>query len=67
VKPLSADARTGTLRQQGGNSATYLQILLGAAELNDVVFPAEEQKLERERLIAEICSARCKGELGWKQ
>jgi hypothetical protein len=61
VKPLSTNATTGTNRQQSGNVATYLQILLGAAELNDVVFPAEEQQLERERLIGDIPAPRCKG------
>jgi hypothetical protein len=66
-KILSSDSRTGTSREQSVSPASFLQQILGPLELAEAVFPAEEEQFERERLIAEILAAQCKGKTEWKQ
>ena len=59
MRPLATDAHTGTTRVQTFRAlSSYLQILLGPEELGTAIFPLEEEKLEKERLIAEIVAAR---------
>jgi hypothetical protein len=56
--PTATDPSTGTTREQSCGHATFLELLLGREGIASAIFPSEETKLEREKLIASIVAAR---------